>query len=124
MLFLALALLALVLFAAPVFAGVLGDLWDKSGGAIVGLAMEHLIPLGLTLLVGMLGAAWAIIKATMNNVALLLNAVVDAAADDKFTAGEVKLIKDKFWLVASPFRKTPAKIGPVVLIEEPPPYDR
>lgn len=120
---LCMALLFLLLFAVPVFAGVWGEIWEKSGGALVGLAIEHLIPLVLTIGFGMLGTAGVLMIKTMSNVSLLLNAIVNAAADNKFTAQEVREIKDAFWMVVSPFRKTPAKVGPVVLIEEPPPYD-
>jgi hypothetical protein len=123
MLVLCLALLFLFMFAVPVFAGVWGEIWKKSGGALVGLAMEHLIPLALTLGFGLLGATGALIIKTMSNVSLLLNAIVNAASDNKFSAQEVRDIKDAFWIVVSPFRKTPAKVGPVVIIEEPPPYD-
>ena len=116
-----LALLLALLFAAPVWAGVFGDIFKPVGNALLGVFVDNLLPILLTLGLGMLGGIAALIITTMKNVANLLNAIVDAAADNKFSGDEVKQIRARFWDVVLPWRKTPATVGPLIM--EPPPYE-
>ena len=100
----------------------MGGILKPVGGALLGVFWDNIFPLLLTLGFGLLGAMGALIIKTFKNTADLLYAIVDAAADNKFTKAEVAEIKAKFWDVVLPWKKTPETVGPLIM--EPPPYER
>jgi hypothetical protein len=96
-----LALVLAVLFAAPAFAGTLGDSIGAAWGWLTDETWAIVITLGLGALAGALGILWAKIVNTIIAVGELFLALGKALEDTKLSAAELADIKRKMWVVVS-----------------------